>query len=372
MRIGIDARMLGAYHAGIGRYIEQLVLHLQTLDSTNEYVLFLKKDNWDSITLTNPRFSKVLADIHWYGWEEQMKFSSIIDQAQVDFMHFPHWNVPLTYNGKYVLTLHDLIMYHYPRKEASTLGPLAYWVKDKVMRRIVSRAAKRAEHIFVTSEFTKHDIHETLGTPLNKMTVTYQAPLVLEREKSKAVLDKFSITKPYVLYVGSAYPHKNLHGLIKAWEYFTEQNEDTYQLVLAGKDHVFYTRLKETIPENLRTTIVFTDFIDDAELASLYKQASLFVFPSLYEGFGLPPLEAMSVGVPVVSSNRACMPEVLGEAALYADPENPEEFAHAMHTALNDEDVRYTLKENARVELQKYSWKRLAEQTLGVYKKIAN
>ncbi len=373
MKIGIDARMLGVHNAGIGRYIEQLVAHLQNIDDDNRYVLFLKKENWNEVTLHNRHFSKVLADIHWYGFDEQTRFSSIIEAEHVDLMHFPHWNVPLSYSAPYVLTLHDLIMYHYPRKDASTLGPLAYWIKDKIMRRVVAHAVSRAKHIFVTSEFTKHDAHKTLGVSLEKMTVTYQAPLLLKtstsEEKKYEVLDRYAITKPYLLYVGSAYPHKNVNGLLKAWEVFNEKYSRNYQLVLAGKENYFYKKVKENIDLSIKDSVIFTDFVEDGGLALLYKHAKLFVFPSLYEGFGLPPLEAMYAGVPVVSSHSACMPEILGTAALYIDPENPEEFATAMHTVLTDYDVRAQLQENAAVELQRYSWKNTARQTLEVYNK---
>lgn len=371
MKIGIDARMLGAHNAGIGRYIEQLILHLQTIDRGNEYVLFLKKENWNAVELQSSHFSKVLADIHWYGWEEQIKFSSIIEATHIDLMHFPHWNVPLSYTAPYVVTLHDLIMYHYPRKEASTLGPLAYWVKDKIMRRVVAHAVKQAKHILVTSEYTKLDAHKTLGVRNEKMTVTYQAPLLLEapqnEEKKYEVLDRYKITKPYLLYVGSAYPHKNLNGLLKAWKFFNDTYGHVYQLVLAGKENYFYKKIKERVDLSIKNSVVFTDFVEDSDLAVLYKNAKLFVFPSLYEGFGLPPLEAMRAGVPVVSSHSACMPEILGTAALYVDAENPEEFARAMHTVLTDYDVRAELLENSALELERYSWERTAGETLSVY-----
>lgn len=370
MRIGIDARMFGARNAGIGRYIEQLVTYLQKIDTRNHYILFLKKENFDTVYISNNNFSKVLADIHWYGWEEQITFSSIIEKASIDVMHFPHWNIPLSYTAPYVLTLHDLIMYHYPRKEASTLGPLAYWVKDKVMRRVVAHAVKHAAHIFVTSEFTKYDAHNTLKVPLENMNVIYQAPLILpslSEEKKYEVFQKFSIVKPYVLYVGSAYPHKNVEGLLKAWELFNRTHTKDHQLVLAGKENYFYKRIKDTMPLVIKDSVVFTNFVDDHELSVLYKNAELFVFPSFYEGFGLPPLEAMNAGVPVLSSNRACMPEVLGQGALYFDPEDYDACANAMHNVLTDHDLRAEILENARVELKRYSWENLANQTLSIY-----
>lgn len=363
--------MCGTQNAGLGRYIEELIVQLQAIDTRNEYIVFLKRDNWDCVAATG-RFTKVLADIHWYGFEEQLRFSSIIKYHDIDVMHFPHWNVPLTYTDPYVVTIHDLIMYHYPRREASTLGPLAYWIKDKVMRKVVNHAVDRAKHIIVTSEFTAQDLHTTLRTDRGKMSVVYQAPStrILSGTDCGSTLADLHINKPFVLYVGNSYPHKNLSGLLGAWKHFVTQYSDAYSLVLAGKENVFYKKLKDAMDPELRGSVIFTDFVSDSEIACLYKKASLFVFPSLYEGFGLPPLEAMRFGVPVVSSNAACMPEILGEGAYYADARDPEAFAQAIHKVLDDKDVRHDLLENAKEELKRYSAERFAAQTLRIYESV--
>ena len=169
---------------GLARYVQQLVKHLQKIDKENQYVLFLKTDNWDEVG-ESENFKKALADIPWYSWQEQMKFKSIIKKEKVDLMHFPHWNVPLLYNDPFVVTIHDLIMYKFPRPEATTLGPIKFWLKDMVHRLLVNHAVKKSKHIIVTSEFTKHDVHETLGVDLEKMTVTYQAPFETRNKKQE-------------------------------------------------------------------------------------------------------------------------------------------------------------------------------------------
>lgn len=367
MKIGIDCRMLGPGF-GLARYVEQLVKHLLEIDPDNEYVLFLKKDNWNEIE-DSKKLKKVLADIPWYSWAEQTKFKKIIDKEKVDLMHFPHWNVPLFNNKPFVVTIHDLIMYHFPRAEATTLGPLKFWLKDRVHRMLVKHAVKRAQSIFVTSDFTKQDIHQTLGVPMEKMIVTYQAPFESSQflvQSSQFDISKFGINKPYVLFVGAAYPHKNLENLIKAWQIFVDKHDNEYQLVLVGKSSYFYDRLKSEVG-NMQS-IIFTGFVPDDELVELYKQASLYVFPSLYEGFGLPPLEAQKYNVPVVSSNASCLPEVLVDSALYFDPENGEQMADIMWTGLTDNNLRFELQNNARENLKRFSWQKLAEQTLEVYK----
>ena len=181
---------------------------------------------------------------------------------------------------------------------------------------------------------------------------------------------KFKIAGQYVLYVGAAYPHKNLQGLIKAWKIFNDKYDLDYKLVLVGKRNYFYNQLFNNRPIEQYNNVIYKDDVSDTELVSLYTNASLFVFPSLYEGFGLPPLEAMSHGVPVVSSNRSCMPEVLGEAALYFDPENYEQMADVIYRGLTDENVRFELKNNANGLLKMYSWEKLARETVGVYKEV--
>ena len=367
MKIGIDCRMLSSKF-GIGRYAQQLVWHLQESDSENQYVLFLRRENWEEVKCWKSNFIKVLADIPWYSWQEQVKFKKIIDKENVDLMHFPHWNIPIFYNRKFVVTIHDLIMYHYPRPEATTRGRVLFWLKDKVHRIVIKHAVKRAKKIIVTSEFTRQDLHQTLNVPLEKMCVTYQAPFGLKTEDLR--FKDSVIDKSYILYVGAAYPHKNLEGLLKAWKIFCDKYGGDYKLVLVGKASYFYNNLKsirQSADLNLKS-VIHLDNASDDDLVNLYKNTSLFVFPSLYEGFGLPPLEAMKNGAVVASSNRSCLPEVLGEAAIYFDPENYEQMADIIYKALTDEDIRQELKNNSQNLLLNYSWSKLASQTLRIYK----
>lgn len=355
---------------GLGRYVQQLVHQLIKIDSENEYVLFLKSDNYNEVKTENGNFKKVLANIDWYTWEEQLKFKKIIRKEKLDLMHFPHFNVPLLYNDAFVVTIHDLTMFHYPRPEASTRSRIIFWIKDKAHRLVIRHAVGKARHIMATSEFTKQDIADTLHVPKEKITVTYQAPFV-EREGWKAEsghpLEKFGINKPYILYVGAAYPHKNLDKLLEAWKIFETKYSTSYQLVLVGKEDYFYKRLKSTA-NSQQSTIIFTDFVPDDELVELYENAHLYVFPSLYEGFGLPPLEAMSRGTPVVASSASCLPEVLGEAAMYFDPTSENNMVEVIYKVLNDTNIQMQLHQSARENLQRFSWKNLAENTIEIYR----
>ncbi|OIO19768.1 MAG: hypothetical protein AUJ37_01830 [Candidatus Magasanikbacteria bacterium CG1_02_41_34] len=367
MRIGLDARMYGPRHSGIGRYVEQLVAHLCLIPGDHEFVVFLKKEVFDTFVLPNERWKKVLADIHWYGVDEQVHLTHIIKREHVDLMHFPHWNVPLMYRDPFVVTIHDLIMFHYARRDASTHGALMYVIKDRLHRYIVRSTVKRARHIFATSEFTKRDIVNTLHVSQEKISVTYQASfenVKLMEQNAQTLLKNFYIEKPYVLYVGNAYPHKNIGTLIDAWKIFSREHP-TYQLVLAGKESSWY----ETLKDRARGcgSIVFTGFVDDSQLAALYMYAHLYVFPSLYEGFGLPPLEAMTYGIPVISSGASCLPEILGNAALYFETTDIYDIVRALEEGTGNDEMRYLLRKNAKDETIRYSWNELAQRTFQTY-----
>ncbi len=371
MKIGIDCRMLGPEQGGLGRYLEQLVYHLSLIDHTNEYVLFLRTVNFDAVKIGNEQFKykKILADITWYGWKEQLYFPGIIKKAGVDLMHFPHWNFPVLYGGPFVATIHDLIMYHYPRAEATTLGPIAYFVKEKVSRFVTAQCIRRAKKVLVTSEFTATDIQKQFDIASEKMIVTYQAA-VLPLESKQTTSGFAKVTKPYILYVGSAYPHKNLNRLVEAWSLVQTQTNQQYQLVLIGKENFFYKKLKAKVEDLGLSDIVFTDFAQDAELGEWYAKASLFVFPSLYEGFGLPPLEAWTYNVPVAAAKASCLPEVLGTGALYFDPESVENMADTLVQGLTNTTLRAHVQYGASIEQKKYSWENCAQKTLAVYQNV--
>lgn len=373
MRIGIDARMYGPKQGGLGRYIEQLIKNLEKIDSTDEYIIFLRKENFNDYQPVNSNFKKVLADIYWYGLAEQVQMPKIIKQQKVDLMHFPHWNVPYFYNGPFMVTIHDLLLLHYPTRKASTLGPVTYWFKNLAFKIILNHAVSRAKQIITPSEFTKQDIHQTLKVPLQKISVTLLAPHQLQEQKQndvshKELFKKFNINKPYALYVGVAYPHKNLEGLTRAWHDFEKKYDDKFQLILVGKKNYFYDRLINSKAFKQCRDIIYTDYLNDSELAEMYSGAMLYVFPSLYEGFGLPPLEAMGHHVPVISANSACLPEILGTAALYFDPKNTGEITEALYNGFINQNLRLNLIQQSQQILKKYSWPETAKRTLQIYK----
>jgi glycosyltransferase involved in cell wall biosynthesis len=365
MKIGIDARMYGPAQGGIGRYIEQLIEQLQTIDQNNQYVIFLRTKNFTECKIVNPNFKKVLADIPWYGLNEHTKFNKIIKKEGPNLMHFPHWNVPLFYRGKFIVTIHDLIMHRFPRTAASTHGPLVYFIKDKLYRLILSSAAKRSLAIITTSDFTKNDLVKELKINPKKINITYQAPFTKKLSDEPLPVE---VKKPYALYVGACYSHKNLPNLITAWKKIEKLNPEL-NLILTGRRNFFYDQLIDSAEFRNCTRIKYLPNPTDELLETLYKNAALLVFPSLYEGFGLPPLEAMLRNIPVVSSNTSCLPEILGNAAWYFDPNDIEDMVRKILTTFNNQDLRDTLQKSGQELVKKYSWEKLARETLCLYQK---
>lgn len=373
MRIGIDARMYGPRvgGGGLGRYVSQLVDHLQEIDKKNEYVLFLKKENFHECIITNPNFYKTLVDVHWYTVNEQIRVPQEVRQARVDFMHYPHWNVPLFSRKPFIVTIHDLILLedrHSAR--SSTRNSLVHGFKYAGFRTVLENAIHRSKHIITVSEFTKSRILEHFGIRPEKISVIYNGILPANNQ-TNIQLSSLGIQEPYFLYVGNAYPHKNLPVMIDAFRKIISQHP-TVKLVIAGKRDMFSQELeayakKQHIPED---RIVFLHLPTDEEIAQLYRHAHLFIYPSRIEGFGMPPLEAMTYQTPVAASHSASIPEVLQDAAHYFHPDDAEALANIMRTRLTQPS--YFLKKQQQGEelASTYKWRDTAQQTQRIYEEF--
>ena len=385
MKIGIDARFYGPKGKGLGRYTEKLIKNLEKVDApprrtskTNQYVIFLRKENFDEYSPENDNFKKVVADLKWYSLDEQLKLPSLIKKHNIDLMHFPHFNVPILYRGKFIVTIHDLILLRFPTKRATTLGPLLYKIKYLGYKMAINSAVKRAKKVITVSEFTKKDLINYFKIKENKVKVTYEACDGVESGQlsipEAGFLEKHKINKPYILYVGNAYPHKNLEGLIAAYKEFKARNNFSHQLVLIGKEDYFYKRLKQDAYSSgllHDNSVVFFGFASQKDLAYLYSKASLYVFPSFIEGFGLPGLEAMSFGLPVISSNTSSLPEILGEAAVYFDPKNKENIVLKMEKVLKNIKLQEEMVTEGYNQVKKFSWKDCARETLRIYESVS-
>ena len=234
---------------------------------------------------------------------------------------------------------------------------------------ILKQGVKKASAVIVPTQYVKDDVAKTFKVPKNKIVVTKEA-VDMDFSSPAINLEKNGINKPFVLYVGNAYPHKNLERMVLAFGRLITKYLLDYQLVIAGKKDSFHNSLEQAIADaNLQDRVVFTGFVSDRELAGLYKNSKLYIFPSLSEGFGLPPLEAMAHGLPVASSNATCLPEVLGDAAVYFDPRSDAEMADAMLSVLSDEKLSNDLIKKGLKQVKKYSWKQTAKETLKIYEK---
>lgn len=372
MRIGIDARMLGPTvgGGGLGRYVEELVLRLIERDHTHHYVLFLKTNGQIKKITPQKNVETTQTDIHWYTLKEQLFLGRRIDKEQLDLIHFPHWNVPLFLKTPFIVTIHDLILLEQPRSaKATTRHPLIYALKRLGYKIVLRHALKKSRKIIAVSQYTKNAILSHFPwVPPEKIQVVYEGLTSLPQTPCKNI----ELPTPYILYVGNAYPHKNLEALLQAFKQLHQRNNNVH-LVLAGRNDIFYQRLKNMSEDmNLDTrAITFILNPTDAKIACLYQHASLYAFPSLSEGFGLPPLEAMSFNVPVAAARASCLPEILGDAAIWFDPKDPKDIAHAIEKGLSDKSFTTDLVAKGSKQITRYSWKTMAKEIQDIYTSCA-
>lgn len=375
MRIGIDARFYGSLGKGLGRYTEKLITSLETISgNSHTYVVFLRRENFEEYQPVHPYFIKVVADYQWYGWAEQIVFPILLWRYRLDLIHFPHFNVPLLIGKPFVVTIHDLILLHFPTIKASERPPFLYWLKYLAYRVVIAHAVFRARHVITVSEFTKRDIENTYPSIRGKVSTTLEAvdPYCVwihpteERDLLRGLTLLESDLEPhrekrFVLYVGNAYPHKNLELLITVAPQFSDTT-----FLLVGKEDYFYRSFQKQVESAKIANIRFVGYIDDRSLGALYRRASAYIFPSLYEGFGLPGLEAMNYGLPVVAARAGSLPEIYADAAIYFDPRDARSCVTALRTAFRgEESLKYqALGFDRRAG---FSWEKMAIETLRLY-----
>jgi len=360
-KIVIDAR---EYTTSTGRYMFRLVQYLEKLDDQHDYVLLLKPGDMDAYRLSNSRFTKVACphkEFTFFG--EQVGFLRQLRGLKPDLVHFGKDHQPVLYKGKVVTTMHDLTT-------ARFRNPDKPWVvfkfKQLVYKRMVKRVARKSDAILTGSRFVKEDLAGFTGVSPDKITVTLEAADPI-KEVAEAIPPLEA--RKFIMYVGRPTPHKNLERLIKAFTLVKAQYPDLV-LVLAGKQDANYRRIEKSVQKQNIKGVVFLGFVSEARLRWLYEHCEAYVFPSLSEGFGLPGLEAMLHGAPVVSSNATCLPEIYGAAAHYFDPLDVRAMADAINEVLTDSSLRAGLIEAGHRQAGQYSWQLLAEQTLEVYNRI--
>ena len=369
MRIGIDCRTIQEpERAGTAHYTKELVRALLEIDSDNEYFLFFgqeknipeefKQPNAKIIIL--PPKSLPFISSHW-------QFSRTLKKCRLDIFHAPANTLPVGYNGASILTIHDLAIYQnsewFPKQTFST-------------NFLVPRSLAKAKKIIVPSESTKQDLQKIFRVPEEKIKVIYEGVRAEEPSENakNSTLEKFNLPeKNYFLFLGTIEPRKNLIALIAAYKILLQKNPDAPILVLAGgkgwkNDDIFEAIKKRSLENKIKCL----GYVSNEEKFALMKSALAFVYPSLYEGFGLPILEAMSLGAPVITSRISSLPEIAGDAALLIDPNNDGEIANALEKLWKDENLRNDFINKGKHQSAKFSWIKTAEQTLQTYKEIAH
>jgi glycosyltransferase involved in cell wall biosynthesis len=347
MKIGVDARN---DRTGVGRYTFSLIRELAAIDSENEYVLFVNREH----APPGPNFRTVETAIPWFSVREQLRLPRLIARERLDLMHYPNVALPLLSRTPFVVTLHDL---NYLDVEGTSRPRL-----KRAGYRAALAKATRARRVITVSEYSRGAVRRTLRVQPERIAVTYEAADPAGTvEPDHTILERLGLGAPFFLNVGAAYPYKNLTRLIDA---FTRLDGD-YRLVLAGDHEIFGAALRE---QAAGTRVVFPGRVSEAELAALYGGALAFAFVSYSEGFGLPGLEAMSAGVPVVAANTTSLPEIYGDAARYCDPFDVDSIAAALAEVASDGELRARLIALGHKRASEFSWRRTAEQTLAVYR----
>lgn len=357
--IAIDARIIAS---STGRYVERLIHYLEKIDTDNTYTILVRRKDINFYKPTNPRFVVEVADFDDYSFNEQIGFLQLLNKIKPDLVHFCMPQQPILYRGNHVTTVHDLNLLKTYNSDKNWLVFHAKQLVGKFVFNIISRTSK---YIFVPTKFTKKDLEKFTNSAKGKTILTYESADKLHAGKTKKYKTDF---KRYILYVGQQSDYKNIKRLGDAHQMLQKRHPDL-GLILVGKLNQSSQNNKAYFESKQYKNIHFTGFVSDKERDWLFENCAAYVFPSLMEGFGLPGLEAMHYGAPVVSSNATCLPEVYEEAAHYFNPFNSHDMASAIDDVLTDEKLRKKLIKQGSQQVTKYSWERMAKQTLAGYKR---
>lgn len=370
MNLSIDCRGINLYKgSGIGTYTENLLKELLNLDNKNNYTIFWAGENYEQYKRKN---STIVFTSKKHGmFYENFYYPSYLESNNIEMHHIPQNGIGLTkdYYIPSIVTIHDLIPYILP--QTCGQGYLTRFLKDMPF------ILEKTKGILTVSEYSKQDILKFFPNfPSEKIFVT---PLAanssykpLDKLQCKDYLKKkYKIDSPYILYIGGFSARKNVKGLLLSFKDIYSSLPSDYKLVFCGSVRDEGEKLKELCKElGLEDKVIFTGFVPDEDLPIFYNSSSLFVYPSLYEGFGLPPLEAMSCKTPVIASNTTSIPEVTKDSAILINPLNKDELSDAIINVINSSSVSEELSIKGYENSKKFSWQKTAKLTLDAYEKI--
>ncbi|MCX6816305.1 MAG: glycosyltransferase family 1 protein [Candidatus Beckwithbacteria bacterium] len=368
--IVIDARFWGPSHTGLGRYTQSLITALHDLKPNFKISLLVPRVKKRELQSIFPRFAIIPVNSSHYTFSEQIEIPQVLNQLQPDLVHFLHFNAPIFYHRQFIVTIHDLIKHHSSGLTTTTRWPLIYPVKRLGYKLVIQNAINNSRLILTPSRWVKEDIKLHYSVSREKILITPEAADPLFFKPVPLVKNELIPSQPYLIYVGNAYPHKNIPQLIKAVLEYNQRYQQDLKLVIVTNKDIFYQRLRQQI-RNLKAlnVIKIKGFTDDCVLRSLYHYSAGFITASLFEGFGLPGLEAMAAKTLVLSSNQSCLPEVYGPHAFYFDPGNIEAIVAVISKALNLNN-REKLLNQAQNYARNFSWEKTALATLNAYQKI--
>ena len=367
MRIGIDARKLHDF--GIGTYLQNLLKELVRLDDDAQYVVLCRAVDAEWLAALGPRVQPVVTGAGNYSVREQIEVPWRLWRAGVDLFHTPHYVLPILVPCRSIVTVHDCIHLMFPQYLPNRLASV-------YARFFMWWSTRRAWRVLTVSQASKRDILRFCRIPADKVTVIYNA--IDDRfrtpppaEEIERIRERFQLHEPFVLYVGNVKPHKNLERLIEAIHHLHENGYDALKLLVIGSDISKYAELRRAIHAyNLHRYVRFLGFVPDQTLHALYRLTSVFAFPSLYEGFGLPPLEAMACGAPVVTANTSSLPEVVGDAAVLVDPTDSRAIAEGLAHVLADPGLRADLQRLGLAHARTFSWTESARAVREIYQRV--
>ncbi len=371
MRLGLDVRLWN--QTGVGRYIRNLVINLSQIDKKNNYFLFAMPDDFEQIEkMVSSNFKVIKTNIAWHGVKEQVEFPKILNSHKLDLMHFPYFSVPIFYNGKFVVTVHDMIVNKFKTGKASTLPYPWYLVKRLGYNLVFSTAVRKAQKIVVPSNAVCNQLVSEYRNIKEKIIITPEGGFEKEQgmESKKPFIDS-----PYFLRVGNFYPHKNVEMLIKAFGLLLKEPHNftnNPKLVLVGRKDYFYNNIKSLVESlGIESSVIFEENISDKDLAALYSNARATVVPSLMEGFSLTCVEALSCGGVVIASDIPVHREVCGDTAMYCNASDINDIKQKLEEALSlSRDERKIISGKAIKQASKFSWEEMAKNTLQIYQQV--